>query len=101
MEHKALANRRKWMYGLESGEFDNFVYLQGGQCAICLKELDLSDSRRIHIDHCHETDEVRGILCVNCNLLLGLAEENPFILLKAISYMQDPPVRQFRRFKKF
>ena len=100
MAHNSKHARLKYLYKLEPGQFEDFVYLQGNECAICLKELDLTDRQKVHIDHCHETDEVRGILCVNCNLLLGLAEDNPFILAKAIAYLQDPPVRQFKRFKK-
>lgn len=33
-------------------------------------------SPRMHIDHCHTTGKVRGALCNNCNLALGLLKEN-------------------------
>lgn len=93
-------NYLKYRYGLTSKEYEDFYYLQGGQCAICLKDLALK-SKKTHIDHNHETGEIRGILCSNCNIMLGLAEENQFVFLKAISYLQDPPTRQFKRFRRF
>jgi Recombination endonuclease VII len=40
-----------------------------------------------HIDHDHVTDEPRGLLCPNCNLLLGHAHDSAEILAKAISYL--------------
>lgn len=100
MPDKYRHHRLKYLYGLEKGEFEDYFYLQGNQCAICFNDLDLTDNRRTHVDHCHETGEVRGILCQRCNVLLGLAEDNPFILLKSIAYLENPPVRQFKRYKK-
>ena len=44
-----------------------------GSCFIC------GSKNRLHLDHCHITDKVRGVLCNNCNLGLGLlgdAHEN-------------------------
>ena len=41
------------------------------------------------IDHCHNTGKVRGILCHNCNVSLGLIKDNTQILLNMISYLKD------------
>jgi hypothetical protein len=51
--------------GIGADEFDELVRLQGGVCAICGRP----DPE--HVDHDHETGEVRGILCFNCNGGLG------------------------------
>lgn len=45
---------------------------QGGVCAIC-KEPN-QDFRRMHVDHCHKTLRVRGLLCIRCNTTLGMIE---------------------------
>lgn len=42
---------------------------QDGCCGICKRR---EDERRLVIDHCHETMEVRGLLCDQCNTGIGL-----------------------------
>jgi len=39
------------------------------------------------IDHCHNTDKFRGILCNNCNISLGLLKDNTETLKKLINYL--------------
>lgn len=74
-------------YGLLKEEFLNIIKEQCGLCPICGKELDLLSKRGIHIDHVHDTGKVRGILCKNCNLLLGHAYEKISTLQSAIAYL--------------
>ncbi|HEV2225066.1 MAG TPA: endonuclease domain-containing protein [Candidatus Acidoferrales bacterium] len=38
-------------------------------------------------DHCHKNGHFRGWLCRNCNWILGLANDNPEILIKLASYL--------------
>jgi hypothetical protein len=58
-------------YGLSTEQIGKILDKQKGKCAVCLKELDSSKPRSIHIDHCHNTGIVRGILCVRCNSAEG------------------------------
>ncbi len=41
-----------------------------------------------NVDHCHETGVVRGLLCGNCNVFIGLAKEDVQTLAKAIDYLE-------------
>lgn len=50
-------------------------------CVIC------KSTKRLHIDHCHNTHKFRGLLCGKCNTGLGMFDENIEKLLKAISYL--------------
>jgi hypothetical protein len=83
----------KYKYGITHGEFCAAWEEQGGKCSICSTELpDLMryDNRRrgYAIDHNHETGKFRGILCLNCNSLLGMAKDSARILAKAIGYLE-------------
>lgn len=66
---------------------------QGGLCAICDKPETKKHSRTnslmpLSVDHCHETLAVRGLLCSQCNFMIGLANDNPETLQRAINYLQ-------------
>lgn len=53
--------------------YEHFFRLQGGCCAICGKEGN--GKRRLHLDHSHKTERVRGLLCWSCNTKLGWTEK--------------------------
>lgn len=74
-------------YGITLKEFNNLLKIQRGRCCICV--CLLNKASRPHIDHSHKTGEVRGILCQNCNHLLGNAKDNIKILLAAIRYLEN------------
>lgn len=54
------------------------------QCQICKKE-----KRKIHVDHCHKTGKVRGFLCPSCNISLGMAQDDPSILIRMAEYLRN------------
>ena len=65
---------------------------QGAKCAICGVAFsnpgDPEANKLVaHLDHSHRTGEPRGWLCRKCNLLLGLADDNATLLLKAVEYL--------------
>lgn len=60
---------------------------QSGKCAICRISYSL-DSRDLHVDHCHITGKIRGLLCLKCNLGLGKFYDNSDLLLAAASYLR-------------
>lgn len=71
-------------YKLSAEEYENLLAQQDHKCAICLRPL----LRLINVDHNHKTKIVRGLLCSNCNTLLGLAREEMVTLQRAISYLR-------------
>ena len=82
---KLRAGLLRRQYGLTLEDYDALAAAQGRVCAICRKP-ELS-SRRLHVDHDHTTRKVRGLLCGNCNRMLGLAKDKPEILRAAIEYL--------------
>jgi hypothetical protein len=76
----------KRLYGLTEEEYEDIVIEQNNQCAICNTNLD--DTTRVSVDHCHQTNIVRGVLCYNCNVGLGHFKDYPQRLQKAIEYLE-------------
>lgn len=81
-------------YKLTESDYDRMREEQNFRCAICdTHEQDVkrgqsaSIETALHIDHCHTTNKVRGLLCMNCNNLLGKANDSTNILHKAINYL--------------
>lgn len=60
-------------------------------CQICKSEFDTRNPRQI--DHDHYTNLVRGVICSNCNLGLGLLGDNLENLMRAVAYLQSPPAQ--------
>jgi len=82
------ARRKGWRgakYGLKKGDYERLWGLQEGGCALCRKPLV---EKHTHIDHCHETGRVRGLLCRPCNAGLGMFHDNPDELRRAIAYLE-------------
>ena len=73
-------------YGIS---LDNYLMLleqQNNMCAICNRHKD-ELKRSLHVDHDHKTNDIRGLLCHNCNIGLGLFKDDIKILEKAIRYL--------------
>lgn len=78
----------KQRYGITAEQKAAMLAGQGGQCAICSTTAPATISGW-HVDHCHSTKTVRGILCQHCNNMLGMAKDDPEILAKAIQYLKS------------
>ncbi len=79
---------RRWKYGLLPGEYTRKSLEQGRVCAIC--KGTNPDGRNLMVDHNHKSGQVRGLLCVNCNLGIGKVGENSQRLLAAVDYLKAP-----------
>lgn len=81
------SRKLKFNYGITLAERDAMLAAQGGACAVCR---DPSPGPRGWcVDHCHETEAVRGIVCNSCNLMLGYSRDNPDTLLAAVEYLKN------------
>lgn len=77
---------RDWarLYGMEAEAVKTMWERQGRRCAICRLKVGIS----FHVDHCHDTGAVRGLLCSKCNTGLGLFADEPERLRAAIEYIE-------------
>lgn len=81
-----IANMRR-EYGLTVEQFDAMLISQCGRCATCGEPFGPTRQTFEHIDHCHKTGKVRGLLCPQCNKALGLARDNPMTLFNMYMYL--------------
>ena len=59
---------------------------QNNACAICQKTFETDAD--YHVDHCHATKKIRGLLCPGCNRGLGCFQDNPTALRQAANYVE-------------
>ncbi len=103
-KREAESLRRR--YGMSLDDRDALLARQGGVCGICKKH-----HRRLHVDHCHATRKVRGLLCGTCNRGLGHYNDDPVLTRAATAWLEastqglpidhsprQPPSSAFARF---
>ena len=77
-------------YGVGLDWFDEQLQRQGNACACCKRQFQEGDKQTTpHVDHCHETKLVRGILCNRCNTVLGLCEDDGALLSELARYLSE------------
>lgn len=79
-------------YGMDLADYENLLEKQDHKCAICGTKgfkMQTSHKNLLVVDHNHETGEVRGLLCHNCNRALGLFQDNTDTISNAITYLQN------------
>ena len=76
----------KTKYGITLEEYEVKLAQQGFKCEICAVELIIG--KQTHLDHCHKTNRIRGMLCTNCNRGLGSFHDSPQKLQAAIKYVE-------------
>lgn len=69
-------------------EYNTMLQKQDFGCAIC-KQKKSKSGRRLAVDHCHKSNEIRGLLCNECNTGLGLFQDDVIKLEAAIVYIRS------------
>lgn len=75
-------------HGMTVEDYNQMFVEQQGLCKICGSSQSMF-KKLLHIDHCHKTKKVRGLLCPLCNHLLGNAKDEIGILKSAIKYLEN------------
>lgn len=79
----------KRRYGIDHVEYAEMLEAQDGVCAICGRDPSDCKDGRLVVDHDHETLEVRGLLCNNCNRGIGFLGDAYLIVAAAAEYLKD------------
>ena len=84
-----VMRKSKRKYGITPEEFNQMLELQKGKCKVCEGD---SGGKTFHVDHCHRTGEIRGLLCTYCDTGIGSLKDSVDILKKAILYLENNKV---------
>lgn len=76
-------NRR---YGITKEEVYDLIVKQDGRCAVCKKELMRSTAK---LDHNHKSGKVRGFLCSQCNVGIGMFKEKIAVISQVKYYLES------------
>jgi len=80
----------KFKYGITPEQWNVMYTKQNGCCAICKKQSGkLKSNRKLAVDHCHDTNIIRGLLCQACNTAIGKLHHDITILQNAIDYLSE------------
>jgi hypothetical protein len=77
----------KRKFGITIDQFDEMSAAQDHKCAICLFPALRMPHKVLHVDHCHTTGVVRGLLCNRCNTMLGHMGDNVAGAMKVLQYV--------------
>jgi len=81
-------------YGISLKVFDNLLFTQKNRCYICSLNFSKTEKNKLaHVDHCHKTGRVRGLLCSNCNRGIGLLQDNHNFFYQAIKYLTNDQMK--------
>ena len=88
-------SKLKCKYNITLEALEALWLTQNKSCAICKRPVSLDATHKAskpHIDHCHVTGVVRGLLCLTCNTGLGMFGDSLDLLSAASSYLREPHV---------
>lgn len=87
---KAKWKRIEKLYGITEFQYFEMLSHQLNKCKICS---DAINENSTHIDHCHATGIVRGLLCGRCNQAIGLLRDSVEIINSAADYIKNATSR--------
>jgi hypothetical protein len=76
----------KKLYGIDHQTYNKMFAEQNGCCRICL-EHQTNLARKLAVDHCHTTGQIRGLLCTKCNQALGLLNDDSTNVQRMMEYL--------------
>ncbi len=97
VEQAERAGHLRRKYGIYPADYCRMLGDRGGVCAIC--RLPPAADVSLHVDHDHETNQIRGLLCFRCNNALGDFDDSVARIDGAASYLrgQAPRSEAFER----
>ena len=83
-QEQIRVNNFKYRYGITPDDYKIMVNEQDNKCKICRQS---PSKRGLFVDHCHVTNNIRGLLCQACNIAIGQMKDDPERLENAANYV--------------
>jgi len=86
--HKDGSRNHKLMYhyGITLIQYNDMFTKQEGKCSICQRHQS-EFKKTLEVDHCHQTNKIRSLLCQNCNKALGLLYDDLGTIQRMANYL--------------
>lgn len=81
-------------YGIDKYQYENLLKQQDYKCAVCLEPAE-NFAKNLHVDHSHETNEIRGLLCPTCNRYFIGSQTTIEKFERAIKYLTKSHTKLF------
>lgn len=94
--HRRPRYHFKYEYDITVDYRNSIIESQNNCCAICGTDKPGGRHNVLHIDHCHDTDSIRGALCDKCNRGLGMFNHSPERMRRAAEYIENARIREAR-----
>lgn len=86
-KEKLWAQKLLNAYGVSAAQYYAMLDAQNGRCAICARHQD-AFAKRLFVDHCHQSGKIRGLLCKDCNIALGILGDSRSRVLQVARYLR-------------
>ena len=88
MTYEERLSALKTSYGLLESDIVAIIKKQDGRCPICERKIPGKYGPGNHVDHCHNTGAIRGLLCNRCNVGIGFFNDDGDMLRRAAEYIE-------------
>ena len=87
---RSKSQQLKTRHGITLEDYNKLLKQQNGCCALCGHFGPRGNRQKyFHVDHDHNTGQIRGLLCCECNWFLGVAKlEDPEQIEKLLKYLK-------------
>jgi len=91
-KRRRRGHKLHYTFGITEGQYALILKSQDGTCAICGRPETMKRDgviQPLSVDHCHQTQRVRGLLCSACNTGIGALKDDPELTQKATDYLLE------------
>ena len=77
------------VYGITLEQYNSILEFQEYRCCVCGKHESEVPRKRLYVDHCHKSGDIRGLICAHCNTALGMVKDDVEILYRLAAYLNE------------